>query len=295
MTDAGVTASRPESEPFQVWAESLANILGQITGSPLPCAALPQAPPELSPASESDLWIVCACSGGLRGEMSLRLPAASTLRLAQTFMSEPATPEAETTQDHREAALELMRQVAGLVTSALKARWGEVQLRLDPADGAPSWPASATAWLRAGEDPATAPLVEVHLSAALVAALRAEKADAGKPAAVVTPAPSAQTPSTHAPSAHAPSTQAPSTQDGRVNLDLLMDVELAVTLRFGSRRLPLKEVLDLNPGSVVDLDRQVQEPVDVLLDGRLVARGEVVVMDGNYGLRVTEVGPAAGL
>jgi flagellar motor switch protein FliN/FliY len=72
-----------------------------------------------------------------------------------------------------------------------------------------------------------------------------------------------------------------------------MDVELAVTLRFGSRRLLLREVLDLIPGSVVDLDRQVEEPVDILLDGRLIARGEVVVLDGNYGVRVTEVAPAS--
>ena len=50
-------------------------------------------------------------------------------------------------------------------------------------------------------------------------------------------------------------------------------------------------MLDLSPGAVVELDRRVQEPVDLLLDGRLVARGEVVVIDGNYGLRVTEVSP----
>ncbi len=66
-----------------------------------------------------------------------------------------------------------------------------------------------------------------------------------------------------------------------------------MTLRFGSRRLLLREVLDLNPGAVVELDRQVADPVDVLLDGRLVARGEVVVLDGNYGVRVTEVAPAS--
>jgi flagellar motor switch protein FliN/FliY len=83
----------------------------------------------------------------------------------------------------------------------------------------------------------------------------------------------------------------PSPQESKVNLDRLLEVELAVTLRFGSRRLLLRQVLDLNPGVVVDLDRQVKDPVDMLLDGRLVARGEVVVMDGNYGLRITEVAP----
>ena len=73
------------------------------------------------------------------------------------------------------------------------------------------------------------------------------------------------------------------------NLGLVLNVELNVTLRFGQRLLTLREVLDLTTGSVVELDRQVDEPIELLLDGKVVARGEAVVVDGNYGLRVTEV------
>jgi flagellar motor switch protein FliN/FliY len=73
------------------------------------------------------------------------------------------------------------------------------------------------------------------------------------------------------------------------NLKLVMDVELNVTLRFGQRQLPLREVLELKSGSVIELDRMVDEPVELLLDGKLVARGEAVIVDGNYGLRVTEI------
>jgi len=73
------------------------------------------------------------------------------------------------------------------------------------------------------------------------------------------------------------------------NLKLVMDVELNVTLRFGQRQLTLREVLDLTSGSVIELDRQVEEPVELLLEGKVIARGEAVVIDGNYGLRVTEV------
>ena len=73
------------------------------------------------------------------------------------------------------------------------------------------------------------------------------------------------------------------------NLKLVMDVELNVTLRFGQRQMPLREVLELASGSVVELDRMVDEPVELLLDGKLIARGEAVVVDGNYGLRVTEI------
>jgi flagellar motor switch protein FliN/FliY len=73
------------------------------------------------------------------------------------------------------------------------------------------------------------------------------------------------------------------------NLKLVMDVELNVSLRFGQRQLPLREVLELTSGSVIELDRMVDEPVELLLDGKLVARGEAVIVDGNYGLRVTEI------
>jgi flagellar motor switch protein FliN/FliY len=73
------------------------------------------------------------------------------------------------------------------------------------------------------------------------------------------------------------------------NLKLVMDVELNVSLRFGQRQLPLREVLELESGSVIELDRLVDEPVELLLDGKLIARGEAVIVDGNYGLRVTEI------
>jgi flagellar motor switch protein FliN/FliY len=73
------------------------------------------------------------------------------------------------------------------------------------------------------------------------------------------------------------------------NLDLVMDVELNVTLRFGQRQLTLREILDLASGSVVELDRQVEEPVELILDGKIIARGEAVIIDGNYGMRVTQV------
>jgi len=269
----------PEAGAFVgIWVDSLTQVLGQISGSPLPCFALPEPPAEAPAANAADLWIVCACSGSLRGEMNLHLPPATALRLAQMFMSEPPMPEAELTADYREAVVELARQIGGLVASELKPVWGEVQLRFDASAGAPSWPASSAVWIQAGEDPATASLLEVQLSAALVAGLRVEKTETAKP--VFIPTASAPLPS-------------PTSDDSNAKLALLMDVELAITLRFGSRRLLLREVLDLNPGTVIDLDRQVQEPVDVLLDGRLVARGEVVVLDGNYGVRVTEVTPAS--
>ncbi|MEO6910886.1 MAG: FliM/FliN family flagellar motor switch protein [Edaphobacter sp.] len=72
-------------------------------------------------------------------------------------------------------------------------------------------------------------------------------------------------------------------------IGLLCDIELNATLQFGSRELPLREVLELGPGDVVELDRHVSEPVDLVIGDRIVARGEVVIASGNFALRVTEV------
>ena len=72
-------------------------------------------------------------------------------------------------------------------------------------------------------------------------------------------------------------------------IELLLDVELEATLRFGCREMPLGQILDLGPGDVVQLDRRVSDPVDLIVGDKIVARGEVVLVNGNFGLRVTEV------
>jgi flagellar motor switch protein FliN len=72
-------------------------------------------------------------------------------------------------------------------------------------------------------------------------------------------------------------------------LELLLDVELEAALRFGCCEMPLGEILDLGPGDVVELDRHIADPVDLIVSDKIVARGEVVLINGNFGLRVTEV------
>ncbi len=77
--------------------------------------------------------------------------------------------------------------------------------------------------------------------------------------------------------------------DVEAGMGLLYDIELEATLQFGSREMPLREILELGPGDVVELDRHVSEPVDLVVGDRIVARGEVVVASGNFALRITEV------
>ncbi|MBP7690424.1 MAG: flagellar motor switch protein FliN [Anaerolineales bacterium] len=73
------------------------------------------------------------------------------------------------------------------------------------------------------------------------------------------------------------------------SLDLLMDVPLRVTVELGRTRMSVRQVLELQSGSVVELDRMAGEAVDVMVNDRLMARGEVVVVDDKFGIRITEI------
>jgi flagellar motor switch protein FliN len=72
-------------------------------------------------------------------------------------------------------------------------------------------------------------------------------------------------------------------------LNLLRDVEMVLTVELGRTRMSVRELLSLAPGSVVELDRAAGAPADLMVNGRLLARGEVVVVDEDYGLRITEI------
>lgn len=73
------------------------------------------------------------------------------------------------------------------------------------------------------------------------------------------------------------------------NMDLLMDVSLEVSVELGRTRKKIKEILEFGPGSVIELDHLVGEPVDVLANGKFIAKGEVVVIDENFGIRITDI------
>ena len=289
MTDvpdapANNSAPAPHTEPHaelhaelrnwcEAWKTCLQNVLSQISGDASGQPAAFEISSEPLPSTDSDLWYTVVAAGAAHGEMTLRLPAASGTRLAQKFVGETEPAPEGITPDHKEALEEFLRQIAGLAATALAATaGGEVQLHLSPS-AAPSWSSDAIVCLRTGNEAegGTSITVEIQISPALAAALQAR----------VQPASPSQTSGQTSAQTSAPASSA---------LRRLMDVGLDVKLRFGTRRMLLCDVLALNPGVVVELDSTIHSPVDLLLDdGRLIAHGDVVVVDGKYGLRVTDV------
>ena len=84
-------------------------------------------------------------------------------------------------------------------------------------------------------------------------------------------------------------TQESSNVSKELNLDRVLDVQVSLSLEVGRSKLSLRELLDLHQGSIVELDRQSGEPLDVLVNGTLVAHGEVVMVEEKYGVYLTEV------
>lgn len=78
-----------------------------------------------------------------------------------------------------------------------------------------------------------------------------------------------------------------------IKIDRILDVELGITVSFGQARMLLKDVMQLGAGSIIELDRQADDPVDLWVNNKRVARGEVVIVGGNYGVRITAVEPVA--
>jgi flagellar motor switch protein FliN len=215
-------------------------------------------------------------SGGLQGPASIQVGIPDALLMAQKFLQEPPDPSAELNKDRKDALEELLRQVAGLAATKIKSLFGETKLEVSTVEP-PTWQ-GVDVPLVASEAASEKRSLELRLSPELLASVSSTSVSSTKSAPGTDLA--ANSEATSAAVTHEP------------NFDLLLGVNLNLTLRFGQRVLPLREILDLTSGSVIELDREVEEPADLLLGDKLIARGEVVIVDGNYGIRITEVADA---
>jgi flagellar motor switch protein FliN/FliY len=146
----------------------------------------------------------------------------------------------------------------------------------------------------AGQDPWADDTLQAEIEAARMAAGVMTEAASLAPAAVTTMAAPQRSAPSQAPTAvhpvqFMPLTPQPSVLDRAHGIELLMDVALEVSVELGRSHMSIGEILGLRTGSVIELDKLAGEPVDVSVNGTLIARGEVVVVDEKFGVRITEV------
>jgi len=227
---------------------------------------------------ESILRVAFAGSGSLKGYVQWSCEKTAAVQCAQLLMSQPADAAAEYDATKADAFLEFLRQVAGELAVSWKKRAGyetELVWQAEPVAG---FSGNQSATVEITSEKVQGLIFRLELNAEFCVALQsASQAVAEAPGEAASEAAAEVEP------AEPPHGGLPS------NLSLILDVQLDATIRFGERKMLLQDVFALMPGAIVELNQLVNEPADLLVAGRLVARGEVVVVDGNFGLRVKEV------
>jgi flagellar motor switch protein FliN/FliY len=239
------------------WRDRFAEALGTMTGVPVAKSELPAGP-----AAAADWWEQ-GFSIGPEAKVWVGAPA-ETWKLFGRVALEAAGLGGASDDDVKGTYQEILSQsLSGLAAALGGALGGEVTCAKGGYGPAPAGEASGTEFQLEGLGGGPVYFV---VSAGLAAPATAAAAAAAAPEPAAAEAPRAAG-----------------------AFDLLLDVEMPVSVSFGRAHIPLKEVLKLTSGSIVELNRAVTEPVEIIVNNCVVAKGEVVVIEGNYGVRIHQV------
>lgn len=242
------------------WATRFAAGFEAMAGQALPRK---EAPPPL--AAEQPLFWRQPFDIADGAAVEITIPAVGWRAIGSLILAAAGIDEA-TDDDSRPTYLEVLQQSLSGLASALSAAVGR-----------------EVGCGKGGEAPPAAALAGVEFQAGGQSFVCGFAASASLLEALRPPAPAPAAP------AAAPLPPAPAPSVNPSSLEVLYDVELPVSVSFGRARLPVKEVLRLTSGSIVELNRGIAEPVEVIVNNCVIARGEVVVVEGNYGVRILEI------
>lgn len=247
------------------------------------------------------VWFAFLLSGDIQGEAALRISLHDAGLLANKFANEPQKSQADFDVTDKQVVQEILQRVVDSAVANMKEQFGQITAKV-LAIGPPAWD-GLTVLLEVAGGLWGGSALQLRLNHDLVTAM------------------SPKLPSnTVASPESAAAVSSPETHEDRVSIaaetrelfwdldlkrglpsisgkdfDVLRKTDLQLTMRFGTRTLTLKDVLGLSSGSIIKLDREVQAPADLMLGEKIVGRGEVVIVDGNFGVRVTEVANARQL
>lgn len=256
----------------ETWSARLAGAIEAMTGDLPPAVSKPAAGGEPPPGL---LWWQHPFSLGAQATVWIGVPEPSWLAIGQHLLTS-AGIEASEPADARNTFLEISSQAVSGLCQSVSERLGK---NVSTEGGTESGPASGAVpfevALKLGAD--TLPLF-VSVSLGLAEAFESVGASAGAAPGDLTedagPRPE----------------RGGGPKKRETNpLELVMEVELPVSVSFGRAELALRDVLKLTTGSIVELNRGLQDPVEIIVNNCVIARGEVVVIDGNYGVRIQEI------
>jgi flagellar motor switch protein FliN/FliY len=255
------------------WGRQLSRAVESMTGESALIAFAPHqlAAAETDPAQQELLWWEQPLSLGPSAIIWVGAGGRSWEEIGNRVLRSAGVDDA-TPEDIRSTYLEIVNQSLSGVASAVSTRARKEISCGEGRSAPPSLPgASAYAFqITLGEQ--ALPLLAVFSAAV----------------ANISDAPT-QAPAKGAPDERSQSASPAAKAGPRGSMDLLLDVELPVIVSFGRAQLMLKDVIKLTTGSIVELNRTLSEPVEVIVNNCVIARGEVVVVEGNYGIRIKQV------
>lgn len=300
------------------FAESMSSVFSMLTGREF--AIKPQDGNTLDHVGVSVLhqatvvYVKAHYTKGMTGQLLFALPLKEGTMLVDLMLGGDGTPSTELAGDSRDALAETFNQIMGSANQALSDLAGETlsisNVEIFSAEGGESsgleeimGPGPFYDLPLETSQESLGTVIHLLIPDLLIQQLK-RKLGIGETAAAPAPAAAPEAPApvaapaaapraaagptpAAAPAAGPPQRQASTVDTG--NLDLLLDIELPLMVRMGQTEMQLGELLKLTPGSILELNRAADAPVELLVNSKLIARGEVVVVDGNFAFRITEI------
>jgi len=253
------------------WARQFTRTMESMTGEAvlITFALRELTTAEIDPASSDSLWWDQPFSSGPDSRIWVGAHAKTWQEIGNRVLRSAGVDDA-TPEDVRSTYLEIVNQSLSGVASALSTRAGKEISCVEGSDKPPSASHGGAAYsfeITLGG--------QVHSLLAVFTLVLANLGEATTP-----PAPQPAAADRAEPAAAVANSS---------SIDRLLDVELPVSVSFGRAQLMLKDVIKLTTGSIVELNRALTEPVEVIVNNCVIARGEVVVVEGNYGIRIKQV------
>jgi flagellar motor switch protein FliN/FliY len=294
-----------DTELFQkvggAFAESMASVFSMLTGREFQIKSAPgevlEIPAIAALNASAGILVKANYQKGLNGTLFFTLPLKEGTMLVDLMLGGEGAAAEELVGDSKDALAETFNQVMGSANQTLSDLAGETFAiaNVEILAVAPEAAAFADQLGQGGFQDIQLPTTQDSLSTTvhllfpdlLLQQLKRKLGLVEAPPAPE-PAPASSVAATlAAPARQAPLAAGPAPDSG--NLDLLLDIQLPVVVRMGQTEMMMGELLKLTPGSILELNRSADAPVELLVNGKLIAKGEVVVVDGNFAFRITEI------
>ncbi|WP_297485479.1 flagellar motor switch protein FliY [Sulfurimonas sp.] len=228
-------------------------------------------------------------SGDVEADIMVAFPPNMAASLSDMMMGEEASDREDITDDDLDAAKEIVSNIFGAIATALSGQ-KELPVLSFSIDSIESLSGDDEVSLESFNKMYVYKFSLAGITSMLMFIIDEKLADALSPSEGNTQNVSPETEKEESSSENCDGGTVKLSEEEMKNISLIMDVKLPVRVRIGKKRMLLKDVLNMDIGSVIELNQLANDPLEILVDNHVIAQGEVVIVDGNFGIQITTIG-----